>query len=974
MTTPCPRLAALLLACLPFLLLSCGDTEPDPGQAPSKLTIQLRDTSQDRALWGEAVFAKYSCSNCHTPEQAVAKRVLGAPAPNLASTAERLTRAGLVARLQTKGSAAHGQPRFRYSAACGTNLDPAEAETIANWLAGRDTEVVQELAVLSHELGQGQSLFNQLGCRACHSGEDAFGGIDTRQLAEQMTVAGLTGFLADPQAAWPSGKHPSFGLDTERARMLSTYLVAGDRVHFTRTQGIRYQYFEQAEFSAVASDWDALLPVEEGIATTIGLQQAQAEDHFGLRFMGSFDAKIAGAYRFYLTSDDGSRLSIDGKLTIDNWGLHGADERSAELHLDQGMHSIEVLMFEQEGGEFLELEVAPPGQERRALEPSDLYSEQGSMAQRIQADPMQVSGEEVAVAEALFAERGCASCHAAVGPIQAMEAPPLADLERALGCVANDKVAGLPDYDFQGKGGRIDGGEGANLSKYLDAATAPTGPLDPETVLRRELERLNCLACHTRGGEGGVADAALPYFRQLYDGDDLGAEGKLPPSLDGVGAKLQQEWLATVIAEGSHGGAGVRPYVAAQMPGFGREIGDKLAEAFAAVDLPEWEAKYGTTAAPFAYAEAMEAGRALVGSAGLMCIVCHDVAGKPSLGIPMVDLAMTTGRLRYGWFREWVEHPTELRPGSRMAGFWIDGKSAQREVLEGEADAQIAAIWTYLSLGDSMPLPIGLVLDPGAFELTPIDSPIYHACFLRGASARGMAVGFPQRKHLAFDYEHLRLDSLWYGDFVNASATWDGRAGGLVQPGGEAILDMPPGLLVAELETATTPWPTADKRAEGWRLLGHKRSPEGMPTFRYAKGAVLVEESLRPVIGPGGHFVRRIRVEGAPAEGFYLRIGAAQDVVLDKSRIQLFGPGLVQGEADAEVRLSLFAGEASIMGRGLQSRDLPPRAAGQGSVRYLLNQDASWKLEQIPGATSEVVIPITPGADGVFVIEVSIQW
>jgi len=277
----------------------------------------------------------------------------------------------------------------------------------------------------------------------------------------------------------------------------------------------------------------------------------------------------------------------------------------------------------------------------------------------------------------------------------------------------------------------------------------------------------------------------------------------------------------------------------------------------------------------------------------------------------------------------------EVRPGTRMASFWSNGRSARTDLLGGEAQAQIDAIWTYLSLGSGLPLPDGLVIDPATYDLEPKDAPIYHACFWRDGSARGLAVGFPARKHLAFDQENARLDKLWYGAFVNAADTWDGRAGGLVVPAGEGVLALPPGMAVAELASPDSPWPTANRRELGWRYLGTHRDPQGLPTFRYVKGEVLVEESLHPQFGPGGRFARHFRITGVSAGGFFLRLAHGATFTPEFGAFAETGPDLHVGFPNLESDAALMR----------------PSAGG-----------------------FDLLFPVTPDAAGVFELEVELQW
>ncbi|MBS1707243.1 MAG: right-handed parallel beta-helix repeat-containing protein [Armatimonadetes bacterium] len=57
----------------------------------------------------------------------------------------------------------------------------------------------------------------------------------------------------------------------------------------------------------------------------------------------------AGDYVLKVTSDDGVRVWVDGKLVIDNWTYHGPTLDKAELHLGPGKHKIEVRHFQLDG-------------------------------------------------------------------------------------------------------------------------------------------------------------------------------------------------------------------------------------------------------------------------------------------------------------------------------------------------------------------------------------------------------------------------------------------------------------------------------------------------------------------------------------------------------------------------------------------------------------------------------------------------
>jgi PA14 domain-containing protein len=74
-------------------------------------------------------------------------------------------------------------------------------------------------------------------------------------------------------------------------------------------------------------------------------------DTFSAQWFGYLTAPSAGRYTFGLTSDDAARLSVDGRLLIDNSGRHAAITRTAETELARGPHAV-LIEFTQYGGDF----------------------------------------------------------------------------------------------------------------------------------------------------------------------------------------------------------------------------------------------------------------------------------------------------------------------------------------------------------------------------------------------------------------------------------------------------------------------------------------------------------------------------------------------------------------------------------------------------------------------------------------------
>lgn len=92
------------------------------------------------------------------------------------------------------------------------------------------------------------------------------------------------------------------------------------------------------------------------------------ENKCGMLWKGYLDIPATGGYQFWTESDDGSVLSIDGEVIVNNDGDHGMTEKSGIAHLQKGYHSIRILYFNSGGDAGLKVRYAPLGEEKRELE------------------------------------------------------------------------------------------------------------------------------------------------------------------------------------------------------------------------------------------------------------------------------------------------------------------------------------------------------------------------------------------------------------------------------------------------------------------------------------------------------------------------------------------------------------------------------------------------------------------------------
>ncbi|MGC9438369.1 family 16 glycoside hydrolase [Streptomyces sp. WG5] len=97
-------------------------------------------------------------------------------------------------------------------------------------------------------------------------------------------------------------------------------------------------------------------------------------DNFVSEASGYLVAPRDGTYVFRLTSDDGSRLSLDGATVIDHDGLHGAEPKDGTVELSAGPHPLRVEHFDRGGGQQLQLSWMPPGESGFTVVPREALS------------------------------------------------------------------------------------------------------------------------------------------------------------------------------------------------------------------------------------------------------------------------------------------------------------------------------------------------------------------------------------------------------------------------------------------------------------------------------------------------------------------------------------------------------------------------------------------------------------------------
>lgn len=840
---------------------------------------------------GRLLITELGCTNCHAADEP-SGAALDRSGPILDGVGQRAHAAWLAKFLE---SPHHTKPGTTMPAMFDGLSDAQrqrEVQAIVSFLVGSESPVERHGDRAAAQ--RGAQLYREIGCVACHAPRDGAGETDNRvsrsstiplpDLTAKYTVPSLTAFLKNPHAVRPSGRMPGFGFEDREAREIACYLIGDSGA--LRDPNVAFAVYDTNgdDFPDFAKEQ----PVDQGLARGFDVSVAGKENNYALRFTGFWKVEKTGQYRFFLGSDDGSRLLVDGEELIDNGGIHPHQDKVGRSQITAGIHEIQVDYFQGGGEASLTVEIDGSGLPRQPLElllhPTREAAELPAPAVVVEEGGFVVDPALREEGRELFVSRGCAACHRLTENGQPLvskrAAKPLKDVGVGKGCLAapGDSAAtgsepAAPRYDLSP----------AQHSAVVAALAALHAPADEASTDRiaTTMASFNCYACHKRDGIGGPERDRDPLF--LTSIHEMGDEGRIPPPLDGVGDKLREDWLRHVLTEGAKD----RPYMKTRMPKFGALPVDQLTKAFVAE-----QKNSGQSPPPFDEAphRVKATGRKLAGNNGLACVKCHTFGKYPASGIQAIDLQTLTRRVREDWFYRYLVDPQVYRRGTRMPTAFVDGKSTLRDIYDGDPARQMAAVWTYLLDGDKAAVPEGVLGE--TIELTPTDSPILYRNFLTGLSPRGIAVGYPEKAHLAWDAEQMCLALVWHGRFMDAGRHWTGRGEGRQSPLGDHVMRIDESAPIAVLTSRDTDWPEKSPRENGYAFRGYRLDAKQRPTFRYdllqpgsaASGDPLLQvaETPIPVTASGqsdAGFERTLVLTAAtPVENLYFRAARADRI------------------------------------------------------------------------------------------------
>ncbi len=451
----------------------------------------------------------------------------------------------------------------------------------------------------------------------------------------------------------------------------------------------------------------------------------------------------------------------------------------------------------------------------------------------VASKPFEALRELSAKGKARFSQLGCRQCHRVDSSDVRPTSLPLSRVRSEHGCLSANS-GNWPAFTLS-----------EPQRKSIQAAlTRQSYALSSHDQVAVALTAFRCLNCHQRDELGGVSDERDPYFQT--EDPNLGPQGRIPPALTGVGAKLNPQWLRQVLVSGRT----VRPYVLTRMPQHGTANVAHLVDLFQQADrLPQAE-----FAAFKDQKEMREAGAEMVGTGGLNCIVCHTFQLKKSANMPAVDLTEMTERLQKNWFYHYMRNPQSLSPNTIMPSFWPGGRALRQDILGGNREVQIEALWQYLLDGRQARTPRGLIVEP--LELLATDEAVMLRRSYPGVGKRGIGVGYPSQVNLVFDAEQMRLAMIWKGKFADPAGVWRSQGHGAARPLGDSLMRFSAG---PDLDDTENPWIVDEERPPRHQFKGYSLDEKMRPRFRYEFAGITVEDFAVDALDPstGQPLIRR---------------------------------------------------------------------------------------------------------------------
>ncbi len=548
-------------------------------------------------------------------------------------------------------------------------LSDEEAQAIAAylWQHADEKKTIDELPSLNEEqLSQGNFLFGQVGCMACHSNKEESGrgfAPNLARIGQKMSYGYLAEWIMNPKGKEPLTRMPSFRLSQENACLIAGYLInktgkdtpekglaalgwLEDKEKSRTGEALikRYGCFGcheikgmegfgkiGTELSAMGSKPVTLLDfglLEKKILGEAGLRHFT--ENVGKARQAWMQAKLSDPRQF----DEGKYKKPEDRLKMPDFALK-----------DEEIESLVVMLTG------LREEQLPEKYIARLTE----------------------KGQTISEGKRLIGKYNCTGCHQF-------------DLDR-LHLAGDIEAVGMIKLE-----------EDAGIYFQLWEDNEKLGHKTGETVYIDNLQ----IVGRKKATGGDITPEIVEYHVENEGLVPEEARVFAPPLLYGEGKKVQPEWLFEFLKEPFH----LRPWMDIKMPIF--RLSDKeatsLARFFAEVENEPYPYEYiFETKKEYLGAKESEspgyllAAKRLFESKDVNCILCHVKGEKMPEGDKTgwaPDLLLAKRRLKPAWIKRWLLDPQSIQPGTKMPKFFREGEF--QDYIPGTPEGQVEIMKDYL--------------------------------------------------------------------------------------------------------------------------------------------------------------------------------------------------------------------------------------------------------------------------------------
>ena len=249
------------------------------------------------------------------------------------------------------------------------NLAPLVSLSVegSDWMAGETVNVSAEALdvdgeVVSLDFHDGDELLGRIESAV---GSFALTGVTAGEHRLRVVATDGEGARAEVSRTicvepWPSGYAPGL--------VASYYSFAGSLSRLPDVSGaavVASGVVGHVAFAKTASAWDDV--------------PADLTDRYAAVYEGALRVRDSGRYTLTLTSDDGSRLWLDGRPVVDHDGAHTMSAKSVALPLCEGLHDLKIEYFENTGDAGLEFSWTRPDGVKEQVSRRNLFHAVGTV-------------------------------------------------------------------------------------------------------------------------------------------------------------------------------------------------------------------------------------------------------------------------------------------------------------------------------------------------------------------------------------------------------------------------------------------------------------------------------------------------------------------------------------------------------------------------------------------------------------------